>query len=217
MKNHAMDLRKALLAEGFKDVSSEQLLRRRLSRNFVVEVATESGEWSEDETDAYIFLKSPRFADVMSRLFDMADFPFFAYEPRKMLNDETGTLAMVLAGIERYRGAPSLYSAAIHLRASRFGALLDSMETPAGFYRGLFEAELGRFSYIVEGMWAYLYLAALQKLKPAEILRRITSDKHVALQARKWHARRPVDTEVIDAYFIAHDKTVRRRSTRRVR
>jgi hypothetical protein len=211
----APELKKGLLAQGFREDRQEKLLRRKLFDDFVVVVATESGRWGKDETDAHLLLRSPRFSQLLDAAFDSARFPFAEYEARKAEGDPSGELAGTLAGIELHKGKPSLFSAAIHLSTEKLGSLLDAMDSSESLCRTLYGSELASFLWLTEGSWVYLYLAAAQELTPGETLARIKSDAGVLKESRRWHLKKAIDLQVIEAFFQVYAETVRSRKKTR--
>jgi hypothetical protein len=193
------DPKSSLLALRFTPATA-RLLRRRLFADYVVELAPERRRWTAD-TDVYFYVKSKRFSAVMNRLFRGAEFPFRSYVDRKLRQDESGTLAMVLAAVERTDVSFSFMSANIYVTPERLGVLLDQMSSPQGVHDVLFESEMGRFIAMIEGAWVYLYLAAERGLGPPEILAELAGNPKLPPHIRSWRLQRPIDHEVIEEFL----------------
>ncbi len=189
---------------GFEEDRVERLMRRPLYGDAHFILATESGKWTEKETEVYLFIWSKRFTTLLDRIFKQRGFRFADYEARKAINDRRGEIAGAMAEVCSKGRTLTLYSAAIHIDMRRLKQLLTQMESPEGFYKALYEAELGRFVVLVEGMWVYLFAAAEMQLTPEETLRRIREDAAVIDQARRWHVKKPIDLAVIERFFAEY-------------
>jgi hypothetical protein len=196
------DLKKLLLDLSFEQ-KAQRVLSRVLFRDYVVELAPENGRWTREPSEIHMYVKSQRFSRLMMRLFSRSEFPFSSYVERKLQNDETGCLAMVMPSVRRQDSSVALFSAAIYITIERLDELLANAQNPQSFYQLFYETEFGRFLAKIEGVWVYLYIAAERGLDATQIQDELRTGIQ-QLEVRQWHLKRPIDGAVICAFLAEY-------------
>jgi hypothetical protein len=203
------DIKTMLASEWRMSIEGERL-RRVFFADYVMEVAPEE-DWKEDaETWIDIYVNSRRFSVVMERLFNGSAFPFDVYKRRKLIADTSGNLAMVLTTFRDEADGFYMRSGGMNLEMREAGKLLDEVRTPESMMTLLCRTEFGRGIAMIEGVYAYLYLAAESGLDAGAILDQVNNDAALQPCIRRWgQLKRPFDRSLVSAFLTEYGSALR--------